>query len=52
MEYKVNKDRGPEHRPPEPDERRSYNLDNTPTEDEHERLPGPPQETGTTTPHT
>jgi hypothetical protein len=49
-ERQVNRQRR-EQRPPEPDEKRSYNEATTVTEDENPRLPGPPQETGTTTPH-
>ena len=51
MERKVDTKRV-EHRVPEPDEKRSYNADNTVTEDENPPLPSPPQETGTTKPHT
>jgi hypothetical protein len=51
MERKVNTKRV-EHHVPEPDEKRSYNLDNTPTEDEHPPMKSPPQETGTMKPHT
>lgn len=51
MERKVNTTRV-EHRVPEPDEKRSYNADNTVTENENPPMKGPPQETGTTTPHT
>jgi hypothetical protein len=40
-----------EQRPPEPDEMVSYTEATTVTEDEHPPLQGPPQETGTTTPH-
>ena len=46
----VNRERR-EQRPPEPDESRSYTEATTVTEDDSPRLPGPPQETGTTTPH-
>ena len=51
MEHKVNTKRV-EHRVPEPDEKRSYNADNTVTENENPPMKSPPQETGTTTPHT
>ena len=51
MERKVNTKRV-EHHVPEPDEKRSYNLDNTPTEDERPPMKSPPQETGTTKPPT
>lgn len=40
-----------EWRPPEPDEMLSYTERHTVTEDEQPPLPGPPQETGTMTPH-
>lgn len=40
-----------EMRRPEPDECRSYTEATTVTECDQPPLPGPPQETGTTTPH-
>jgi hypothetical protein len=40
-----------EQRPPEPDEARSYTEATTVTEETYPRLPGPPQESGTMTPH-
>jgi hypothetical protein len=40
-----------EQRPPEPDEMVTYNEATTVTEAEHPPLPGPPNETGTMTPH-
>lgn len=51
MEREVNKKRV-EHRVPEPDEKRSYNADNTVTENENPPMGAPPQETGTSRPHT
>jgi hypothetical protein len=50
MEREVKRDRV-EYRPPEPEENLSYKEATTVTEDAHPRLPGPPQETGTTWPH-
>ena len=49
-ERQVNRSRQ-EHRPPEPDESRSYTERTTVTENEQPPLKGPPQETGTTKPH-
>ena len=36
---------------PEPHEQTTYKKDTTVTGDAQPRMPGPPQETGTTTPH-
>ncbi|HXU70979.1 MAG TPA: hypothetical protein VN947_16710 [Polyangia bacterium] len=49
-EREVNRTRR-EMRAPEPDEMKSYTEATTVTEDEQPPLPGPPQETGTMTPH-
>jgi hypothetical protein len=40
-----------EVRTPEPDENTTYKEDTTVTYDANPRLPGPPQELGTSTPH-
>lgn len=40
-----------EHQTPEPDEETTYKEATTVTDDERAPLPGPPQETGTMTPH-
>jgi hypothetical protein len=49
-ERQVNRERV-EIRTPEPIEDLSYKEATTVTEDENPPLPGPPQETGTMTPH-
>ena len=49
-ERHVNRERV-EQRPPECEENTAYKEATTVTDDERPRLPGPPQETGTTTPH-
>jgi hypothetical protein len=41
-----------EHHTPEPDENTTYKDATTVTEDEHPRLPSPPQESGTMIPKT
>ncbi len=50
MDYRVSR-RRVEYRPPDPDEDLSYKERTTVTHDAHAPLPGPPQETGTMTPH-
>lgn len=49
-ERQVNRERV-EQRPPEPREQQSYKEGTTVTADERAPLEGPPQESGTTTPH-
>ena len=49
-ERQVNRERV-EYRPPDHDENTAYKEATTVTEDEAPPLPGPPQETGTMTPH-
>jgi hypothetical protein len=49
-ERKINRARR-EVRVPEPNEQTTYKEETTVTHDANPRMPGPPQETGTTKPH-